>query len=650
VNELHTWAPLLLICGLLFLNFSFPGVDPKFTRVFAATICILVSLRYLYWRIFFTTPLQENAIQHIWSRCFLALEVSAVVSAMLVHLFMSRRLDRTAAADAGESSPLCRAPVDVFIATYNEDAPILERTIVGAKAIDHPDLRIWLLDDGARTWVRQLAADLGVQYVARHKGKHAKAGNVNNGLQQALATGRPPQFVLLLDADFVPYRHILKRTLGLFEQKDVGIVQTPQHFFNRDPVQTNLLLSAVWPDEQRFFFNVLMPCKDAWGVAFCCGTSAVLRVAALEACGGMATETVTEDMLTTLKMREFGYRTIYLNERLSMGLAPESLSQFVSQRARWCLGAMQQIFTRWSFFGPGRIGFISRLSFFDSVLYWVSSAAFKLMLIAAPILFWFTSTAVFRATVPELVYWMAPAVAANFIFMGFLSDNHVLPIMTDVTQLLTSFAISRTVATSLIRPFGRQFKVTMKGISSQGFTVQWNLLARFAALAFLSVLGMLLHISTFSPFHGKPGYSLNVFWSLINGMMLALAAAVCIEPPKRREDERFATSEEAMVVMQGGMELRCRLQDLSLGGACLLREDGWRNLVGPASLLLDQGRIAVPFDVVRRMDRKVAIHFHQDQELRRRLIVLLFTGAYNQDVEQISAPAVFRTLAKSLVS
>jgi hypothetical protein len=30
--------------------------------------------------------------------------------------------------------------------------------------------------------------------------------------------------------------------------------------------------------------------------------------------------------------------------------------------------------------------------------------------------------------------------------------------------------------------------------------------------------------------------------------------------------------------------------------------------------------------------------------------VLLFTGAYNQDVEQISAPAVFRTLAKSLVS
>lgn len=66
----------------------------------------------------------------------------------------------------------------------------------------------------------------------------------------------------------------------------------------------------------------------------------------------MATETVTEDALTSLKMEERSFRTIYLNERLSMGLAPESLSQFISQRSRWCLGSMQQIFTRWSFSDP----------------------------------------------------------------------------------------------------------------------------------------------------------------------------------------------------------------------------------------------------------------------------------------------------------
>ena len=84
----------------------------------------------------------------------------------------------------------------------------------------------------------------------------------------------------------------------------MAIVQTPQHFFNPDPIQSSLLGAKAWPDEQRFFFNYLLEAKDAWGAAFCCGTSAVVRVSALEAIGGMATETVTEDMLTTFKLKE----------------------------------------------------------------------------------------------------------------------------------------------------------------------------------------------------------------------------------------------------------------------------------------------------------------------------------------------------------
>ena len=82
----------------------------------------------------------------------------------------------------------------------------------------------------------------------------------------------------MLDADFAVSRTFLRRTLGLFEAEDVAIVQTPQHFFNADPIQSSLLCAKVWPDEQRFFFNYLMEAKDAWGAAFCCGTSAVLRV------------------------------------------------------------------------------------------------------------------------------------------------------------------------------------------------------------------------------------------------------------------------------------------------------------------------------------------------------------------------------------
>ncbi len=649
MDELHTWGPLFLVAGLLLINFVVLKENPKYARTIGAVVCIGTAWRYLYWRCGYTLPVGQNWGEKIWSRSFLAMEVGTVISGMLVQFFMSRHIDRKETADQRRNSPLLSSPVDVFIATVNEEKTILERTIVGAKALEHPDLRIWVLDDGARGWVKELAEELGVEYASRIKGKHAKAGNVNNGLKLALETGRRPEFILLLDADFVPFRNLLRRTLGLFEEQDVGIVQTPQHFFNRDPMQSKLLSSSIWPDEQRFFFNVLMPCKDAWGAAFCCGTSAVIRVAALEACGGMATETVTEDMLTTMKMEECGYRTIFLNERLSMGLAPESLTQFIRQRARWCLGTMQQLFTRWSFWGRGKIGVVSRIAFLDSVLYWVTSAVFKILLLGAPILYWFTGTAVIQASLPAMVYWMAPMVAANLIFMGFLSEKHVLPIMTDVTQVVTMFAISRAVATGLVRPFGRGFKVTAKGISSAEYVVHWKILWRFVGLGALTIAGMTLRVASFSSYHGRPGYTLNVIWSLLNAMMLFLACALCVEPPKRRSDERFASTEKCRVRLEGGTEMVCRLRDISLSGACLRREEGWRNLVGPASLVLEDG-LTIPFEVVRRMEDKLALRFQADTGKRRELIVRLFTGAYNQDAEKIRVPEVFRTLARVTTS
>jgi len=73
------------------------------------------------------------------------------------------------------------------------------------------------------------------------------------------------------------------------------VVQTPQHFANPDPMQRNLSLARVWPDEQRYFFDVIMASKDAWGAAFCCGTSSIVRFAPLVQMGGFPTDSVTED-------------------------------------------------------------------------------------------------------------------------------------------------------------------------------------------------------------------------------------------------------------------------------------------------------------------------------------------------------------------
>ena len=644
MNELNTIAPLLLVVGVLGVCFTLFDPRSKYPRAFAAIVCIALTIRYLYWRIAYAMPVDQSAPAMLWSRAFLIGEGFTLFSSMLIFFFMSRTINRSADADAHAGSPLMHAPVDVFIATYNENRSILERTIVGAKAIHHSDLRVWVLDDGAREWVKDLARELGVEYTFRVKGKYAKAGNVNHGLKCALETGRKPEFLLLLDADFVPSRTILRRTLGLFDDPHVGIVQTPQHFFNFDPVQSGLECTTIWPDEQRFFFESYMPCKDAWGAAFCCGTSAVLRIVALEASGGMAIETVTEDMLTTFKLEEFGYRTIYLNERLSMGLAPESLNQYVSQRSRWCLGGIQQLYTRWSFMGKGKHSWINRLAYFDSVLYWISVSAFKLALLAAPIIFWFTGAAVVRATGAELLYYLAPMMAADLLFMSAVSENRVLPVMTDITQMLMAFFIVRTVISGLVRPFGRGFKVTAKGLSSDRSTIQWRIMWPLLLLGSLTLIGVLSNLNQFSAHHAGAGYALNVWWSLFNIFMLTAGALVCIEPPKRRRDERFQSGESALLQLANGTTCPCVVQNISLGGASLLLRGSTLALSAPSAVSFDDGRLTVPLQIVRAYENVLAVNFVCENAQRHRLIEKLFTGRYSNNISRIDVVEVFRQL------
>jgi len=650
MNDLSYLAPTFLVVGLMIVLFRFVPSGNPHARALGAVTCICCSLRYILWRDFATLPAHQEFLQQAWAVFFLVVENLAVVSSMMVHFFMSRHVERTTTVDARSSSSLCNAPVDVLIATYNEGTDILERTIVGALAIPHPDLRVWVLDDGARSEIRDLAVSLGAYYRCRVKGKHAKAGNINEGMQQILREGRKPEFILLLDADFVPNGKILKRTLPLFEDANVGIVQTPQHFFNPDPVQSNLSCSSVWPDEQRFFFNVLMPSKDAWGAAFCCGTSAVFRVAAFEKGGGIATSTVTEDMLTTFCYEAQGYRTIFLNEPLSLGLSPEGLKEYLSQRSRWCLGAIQQIFTPWSFAGSGGHSWINRLAFFDTVLYWFSGALFKVLALIGPAVYWWTGTSIIHASLSDLVYWMGPTVAANFLFMYFLSGNRILPFVTDVTQLLSAFTVMRTVVHGLLRPFGHAFKVTAKGLSTTDFTVHWSLFLRFAGMAALTLLGLIFNSSSFAPAHGASGYELNVIWSVLSVSIFALAAMACVELPKRRRDERFITEELAEVRMADGTRFPCRLTDISLGGASMIMEKGIELPAGYAELCMDGASIVAPFRVTRAREENWSIAFNHDAELKKQLITKLFTGRYSNEVQTIDVGEVFMLLARRLVS
>lgn len=120
---------------------------------------------------------------------------------------------------------------DIVITTYNEPLTVLEPTIVGSLRA-HGVGRVWVLDDGRRDEVREFCEKVGAQYVTRADNAHAKAGNINNALPQVDA-----DYILLLDADHVPSRHVIERMSGYFRDPGVALVQSPHNFRNLDSVQ-----------------------------------------------------------------------------------------------------------------------------------------------------------------------------------------------------------------------------------------------------------------------------------------------------------------------------------------------------------------------------------------------------------------------------
>ena len=632
---LDVLAPGILVAGAALI--LLPWLRPESERARAAVVAVVVVLmwRYMIWRWLATLPPIGLTIDWIIGVVFAIVETLAMTGTTIGLICLTRLSNRSpqvernlAWLDASTPPPL----VDVFICTYNEDEAILERTIIGAVSMDYARFRVWVLDDGRRPWLEELSARLGAGYLTRPDNAHAKAGNINNGLKHVATLPERPDFISILDADFVPTPQFLRRTLSLFRESDVGIVQTPQHFMNPDPLQTNLSISGVWPDEQRYFFDVVLASKDAWGAAFCCGTSSVIRFSELQRIGGFATDSVTEDYLVTLKLKQAGYRTVYLNERLSLGLAPEGLKEYITQRSRWALGFMQ-IFR--GSLGPLRRGngltLIDRVSLIEAFLYWCGSYSFRMLGIIIPILYLLLNINAVQADVATTLSYYLPHFVASAIATGWMAQSRVMPIMTDVTQLLAASQILQAVAHGLLKPKGQKFKVTAKGGDRSQRFVQWPLLNMFLIYLGLTIVGVIWAFLLEDGSKLRDSSALCLFWSWYNIIVLAIACLVCIEQPRYRAAERLATGDVA-TVQAGDASSAHRILDISLGGARLLGSPQIEN--GTAVTFAFEG-LQLPATVVRHGEGQFALRFEDVGPARADLIRLVYSGRFSSSVSRI---------------
>ncbi|MGX1335224.1 cellulose synthase (UDP-forming), partial [Bradyrhizobium japonicum] len=488
------FAPGLVAFGACLAILPLLRREHTLARIMMTGMSFVLLLHYFVWRVTQTLPPLGLTADAVVGYPFVAAEAASMIAVCLSLLFLSRTIDRSPEVNAilrRSRAPTDAPLVDVFICTYNEEKAILERTIIGATGLNYPNYRVWVLDDGRRLWLRRLAQELGCNYLTRPDNRHAKAGNINHGLHHVSALPDRPEFISILDADFVPMPDFLTRAISLMQDGTVGVVQTPQHFINPDPIQTNLAATDVWPDEQRFFFDILMPAKDAWGTAFCCGTSSLIRFSGLMQIGGFPTDSVTEDYLVTLRLKERGLRTVYLNERLTIGLAPEGLKEYITQRGRWCLGFMQ-IFRGRSgpFSRQSRLAFMDRLSLVDAFMSWAAVYGTKVFGLVVPWLFLLFGIKAVHADLFELLTYFLPFYVWHAFTMAWISRGRSLAIMTDVSQYIAAPAVLKAVVTGLVKPQGHKFKVTAKGGDRNRRFIEWPLLRLYGGALLITLVAI----------------------------------------------------------------------------------------------------------------------------------------------------------------
>lgn len=224
--------------------------------------------------------------------------------------------------------------VDVFVTTYDEPVNIVTRTLMAATAIRYPR-RTWLLDDGERPTMRDLARELGCGYFARTKHANAKAGNLNHALARTDGA-----FIAIFDADHVADPRFLERTLGHFQDERLAYVQTPHEFFNVGSYE-HLSPKRTTSNASSLFHSIVQRSRDTSNATMFTGSSAVFRRQALVDISGFATGTINEDIHSSLRLHAAGWKSRFHAEILSAGMAPLDAAAFCGQRLRWAQDAVQ---------------------------------------------------------------------------------------------------------------------------------------------------------------------------------------------------------------------------------------------------------------------------------------------------------------------
>ena len=271
----------------------------------------------------------------------LSLSVFGIYRLVLIYLYFRYRANRPHPKAYFRELP----KVTVQLPVYNEYY-VIERLIRSVCVLDYPAdrLEIQVLDDSTDE-TRDVAAALVAEYQARgipiihlcrHDRREFKAGALAEGLKRARG-----DLVAIFDADFVPSRDFLRRTVHYFTDPKVGLVQARWGFLN----EGFSLLTRVQAVFLNGHFMIEHTARNRSGRFFNFnGTAGIWRKAAILDAGGWQGDTLTEDLDLSYRAQMRGWRFVYLPEVVAPSELPIEINALKSQQSRWSRGMIQCAF------------------------------------------------------------------------------------------------------------------------------------------------------------------------------------------------------------------------------------------------------------------------------------------------------------------
>ena len=253
--------------------------------------------------------------------------------------------------------------VDVFVTVCGEPHDLIERSLRAAVRMNGAH-ETWLLDDGSDPVLAALAKRLGAGYFTRQERKHAKAGNLNAAVERTEA-----EILVIFDIDHAPERDFLERTLGFFNDPQVGFIQVMLTFKNG---QDSWVAQAA-AETSLEFYNPTSLGTHGIGGATMMGSNALIRRAALNSIGGYQPG-LAEDLATSINLHAAGWRSVYVAEPLAPGIAPPDLGAWFTQQLKWARGVFELLLMAYPRLFP-RLTWGQRISYAVRMTkYWIGPA------------------------------------------------------------------------------------------------------------------------------------------------------------------------------------------------------------------------------------------------------------------------------------